>query len=251
MLVDMPDTLREIVLTPAGKQPMKEVMFITDPDSGLAFDHKARIAILTILARGVPDTSTTVEYDQATDVTTETRRKTVRYALSVIEIMKMSNEYEGFKKLTRNQIYHHLQVMIDSGVIVKHGTVQNGNRFTDYYRRTAKNFVLTLETPSYGAEFLKDHESKRLEGLLSMFAFKLNRSQKEKLLELRIKTQKLQDKWRPMIAKLTQDDVADQEVICFYHWLVDVYSLTCPEYIELGRNVAAILFPHSLEDQKC
>ncbi|MGY5852418.1 MAG: hypothetical protein RTU92_02500 [Candidatus Thorarchaeota archaeon] len=249
MSEDMPDLFRDIVLTPEGESPIKEVMFITDEKSARAFDHEARIAILTILARGTKDKSTSVQYDQESDVRTETTKKVVRTALSVIEIVKMSKKYDDVMSLTRNQIYHHFPVMIDSGIIVKHGTVQTGNRFTDYYRRTAISYVLTLETPDYGDDFLRKIESDNLDKLLSMFKLSLDNSQQKELLELRVKMQKLQDRWRPLIAKMAQDDVTDREIIRFYHWLLDIYSLKNPEYIELGKSIAKILFPEALEGQ--
>lgn len=248
MSLEVSDTFREIVLTTEGTRSVKEVLFITDTKSSLAFDHEARVAILNILARGIKDTCTSVQYDEETEARIEMKKKITRYALSVIEIVKMSKDHKDLIDLTRNQIYHHLGVMIDSGIIEKYGTVQTGKRFTDYYRRSAKSYVLTLETPNYGDEFLRKYEANRLDKLLSMFTLKLSAKQKKELLNLRVKIQKLQDKWRPMIAQMTQDDVTDREVIQFYHWLLDMYSLTSSEYIEIGKSIAEILFPDSMED---
>ncbi|MFX1577834.1 MAG: hypothetical protein ACFFCF_11795, partial [Promethearchaeota archaeon] len=114
------DTIRNIRKTTEGKKPAKEILFITDSDMAQALDDPAKLEIILILGKGVEDSHTVEESNEATGETVIRRWPVQRYALSVSEIVKQSKQV-GVAGLTRNQVYHHLPGLIDAGYVIKFG----------------------------------------------------------------------------------------------------------------------------------
>lgn len=242
MAVEIPDTICEIKLSAAGKKDQQEAIFITDLEEAKIIEHPVRMAIITILSRGIPDIVTAKSLDPISKVSTKTETPTQRFVLSVIEIVKMSVKYDDIDKLTRNQVNHHLPKLLKSKIVHKYGTVITGKRKTQFYRRTAKQFVVTMATPYYDEKWLERRESERMERTLAAFDIDLSNKEKADLAFLLTKSELLKDKWRAKIADLARGDVTEPNIIGMYHWLIDAYAMGSQEYLDIHQKIRDILF---------
>jgi hypothetical protein len=241
------DSIAGIELSKGAEAPQRQAMFITDLNTASEFEHPVRIAILTILRQGISDTSTTESVDERTSERVIVRKPMTRNALSVNEIVNLSKGNADAQELTRNMVNHHLRRMVEMGFVRRYGTLRTGKRVTDYYQRVAKQYVLTMETPHFGSEFLHTQETQRIDRTLQTFKIDLGESEKKELADLLVKGELLKDKWRKDIAALVRDDVTEPEVANMYHWLLDVYATGSKEYMQLFGRIREILFKGGLE----
>lgn len=243
----LPKSISKIKLTKAGKRPQRGAIFITDYQLAIEFEQEPRLTISQILGRGIPDFIVETLVDNKTGVRTIKEIPTTRYALSVSEIVDLSKEYKDLQPVTRNQVNHHLRRLEELGFIHKYGTLWVGKRAIDYYRRSSKYVVVTMETPYYDEDFLLDREGKRMDKTLGVFDIKLNANDRKEVARLLTKSELLKDSWRAMIADLVKEDVTDPEVVNMYHWLLDAYAMGNDEYIEIWRKIRKILFGDETE----
>jgi DNA-binding PadR family transcriptional regulator len=142
-------------------------------------------------------------------------------------------------------VYHHLPILEKAGYVIKYGTVTTGKRTTDYYRRTAKGFMLTKG--AWGTEEKRIRE--KIEGytfkMLEAFNLRLSKEQREELLELSVKRAKMQHEWRTKIAEMVSLDVANKEILSMYEMLLDYYSVGSKEYMDIIYRIREILFPEN------
>lgn len=241
------DSIADIELSEDAKATQRQAMFITDLNTATGFEQPVRIAILAIMRQGIPDTSTTESVDESTGERIIVRKPVTRNALSVNEIVNMSKEHADVQRLTRNMVNHHLRRMVEMGFVRRYGTLRTGKRTTDYYQRVAKQYIVTMETPHFGSEFLLKQETQRIDRTLQTFKIDLGESEKEELVDLLVKVELLKDKWRKDIAALVRDDVTEPEVVNMYHWLLDVYATGSREHMELFSRIREILFKDGLE----
>ncbi len=237
------DTLKEIELTPEGKIPQKELVFVTDPDVIHVLEDPVRLAIVKTLRRGIPDTITTRTKDEETGDLIIRQREVRRHALSVIEIVKLSNSEEDLEPITKNQVYHHLPKLIDAGLVVKYGTVTTGKRTTDYYRRTAKGFILASTPLNTQTRLMKTKVTQSVERLDKIFGFKLSEEQRKELASLIIAAWKIEATGRTKVAKMIKGDVVDTDVLDLYEFLVNIYDMGIKEWLDTQMRIRAILFP--------
>jgi len=241
------DSIVDIELSEDAEAAQRPAMFIADLNTATEFEHPVRIAILTIMRQGIPDTSTTESVEEHTGEQIIVRKPVTRNALSVNEIVNMSKEHADIQGLTRNMVNHHLPRMVEMGFVRRYGTLRTGKRTTDYYQRVAKQYVVTMETPHFGSEFLLTQEILRIDRTLQTFKIDLDESEKKELADLLVKCELLKDKWRKNIAALVRDDVTEPEVVNMYHWLLDAYATGSKEYMQLFSRIREILFKDSLE----
>ncbi len=249
MVSKLGEQLDGIALTKEGRRPLDEALFLTDLHKAIELDHPVRRAVIEILRRGIPDKITEKSNDPKTGSKIVERKRVSRDALSITEIVKMSEDHLDVLNLTRNQVNHHLPKMLEEGFLIKYGTLTTGKRVTDYYRRVAKLYVVTMETPNLGADFLRERESKRIKRIIKSANFDLSNEDVKELVETRIKIELLQDKWRTKMAKLIDHDVTDPDVVEMYHWLIDAYSIGSEEYLKLLKHFRKILFQNFEEDE--
>jgi hypothetical protein len=241
------DSIADIELSENAGAAQRQAMFITDLNTATEFEHPVRVAILTIMRQGIPDTSTTESVDERTGARIIVRKPVTRNALSVNEIVNMSKEHADVQGLTRNMVNYHLRRMVEMRFVRRYGTLRTGKRTTDYYQRVAKQYVVTMETPHFGSEFLLSREALRMDRTLQTFKIDLDESEKKELADLLVKGELLKDKWRKDIAALVRDDVTEPEVVNMYHWLLDVYATGSKEYMQLFSRIREILFKEGLE----
>jgi hypothetical protein len=241
------DSIAGIELSENAEATQREAMFITDLNTANEFEHPVRIAILTIMRRGIPDTSTTESVNDRTGERIIIRKPVTRNALSVNEIVNMSKEHPDIQELTRNMVNHHLPRMIEAGFVRRYGTLRTGKRTTEYYQRVARQYVLTMETPHFGSEFLLTQESLRIDRTLQAFKINLAEAEKKELVDLLVKCELLKDKWRKSVAALIREDVTEPEVVNMYHWLLNAYATGSKEYTQLFNRIREILFKDNLE----
>ncbi|MFW9788442.1 MAG: hypothetical protein ACFFE2_12310 [Candidatus Thorarchaeota archaeon] len=241
---EITDSLEGIVLTKEGKEPQKEIVFVTNQEAADVLDELVRYNILQVLRKGIEDTLTTKTVDKETGDTIIRQKVVVRDVLSVVEMVKLSPQccIEG-EEITKNQVYHHLPKLIEYGYVIKYGTVTKGKRSTDYYRRTAKGFMLT--TGTWGTEEKRVRE--KLEGftdkMLETFNLDLSKEQREELVELSVKRAQMQYEWRTKIAEMVNLDIATKETLSMYEMMLDYYSVGSKEYMDTIYRIREILFP--------
>ncbi|MHA1904973.1 MAG: hypothetical protein ACXABL_11110 [Candidatus Thorarchaeota archaeon] len=246
MTKEIPDSLEGIVLTDEGKKPPSEVVFITDDETAAALDDPVRFDIIKILRQGINDTRTTKQKDDETGDTIIRQRDVKRYALSVVEIVKMSDPEKCDEEcglITKNQVYHHLPKLIEAGYVIKYGTVTTGKRTTDYYRRTSKGFVITTREFGKDAKVIKEKTTDYTDRMLRVFDLSITEEQRKELIDLQIQSYNIQSKARPEIAALIKGDVAEKKVLDMYEFLLQMHSLGSKEYMKLQHRIHDILFP--------
>ncbi|MFW9957593.1 MAG: hypothetical protein ACFFCT_05945 [Candidatus Odinarchaeota archaeon] len=241
---EITDGLKGIVLTNEGKQPQREIVFITDEERATILDEPVRYHILQVLREGIDDTLTTESVDGNGDKIIRVR-DVKRNALSVIEIVKLSTECCGPDiEISKNQVYHHLPTLEKGGYVIKYGTVTTGKRTTDYWRRTAMGFVLTKGEWTGGGVTISKKMGPLVETMLQSFDLKIPEEKHKELLELMTKQVVMQSAWRTRIAELVKGDVADKKVLEIYGTLLDYYAAGSKEYVEVVTKIREILFPN-------
>ena len=241
---EITDSLEGIVLTKEGKEPQREIVFVTNEEMAEVLDELVRYNILQTLRKGIEDTLTTRTIDEESGDTIIRQKVVRRNILSVVEIVRLSpNCCADGEDITKNQVYHHLPLLIKYGYVAKHGTVTKGKRSTDYYRRTAQGFLLT--TGAWGTEEKRIRE--KLEGftnkMLETFNLEVSEEKRKELLELSVKRSQMQHEWRTKIAEMVNLDIASKETLSMYEMLLDYYSVGSKEYMDAIFKIRAILFP--------
>ncbi len=241
---EITDSLQGIVLTKEGKENQREILFVTDNEMAEVLDEVVRYNILQVLRKGVEDTLTTRTVDDETGDTIIRQKVVKRNVLSVVEMVRQSPDccYEG-EEITKNQIYHHLPILIKYGYVIKYGTVTTGKRTTDYYRRTAKGFMLTKGAWGTEEQRIREKLTGYTDKMLETFNIKLSKEKREKLLELSVKRAQMQYKWRTKIAEMVKLDIATKETLSMYEMLLDYYSVGSEEYMDVIQGIRKILFP--------
>jgi len=157
----------------------------------------------------------------------------------------MSESYKGKSsvgKITKNQVYHHLPKLIENDYVIKVGTVTKGKRTTDYYRRTAKGFVLVTALLDADQKQLLKKSKEYNERMLRVFDIDLTEDEKEDLVNLRLEAYKKEVEGRAQVAKMIRRDVADKDVLNMFDFLVTMYAMGTEEYIDIHKKMRDILF---------
>ncbi len=240
---DITDALEGIELTPEAKKPVPEVEFIGDVNRAKELDDTVRLAILQVLRTGIEDTKTTTTKDPETGDTIIRQKEVIRKAMSVVEIVKKSEELEHIECVTKNQVYHHLPKLIEAGFVIKLGTVTTGKRTTDYYRRTADGFVLVTGVLSAADEKMLRRKSKYMvEKMFQHFDIQLTKEEMKKFIELKLEAFKVELAARKEIVKKIKSDIADKEVLDLYDFLLQTYAFGSQEYIDIHRRIRELIF---------
>jgi len=239
------DTLKDIVLTKEGKKPQKDVEFVYDKQKCEELAEPVRFQIVQMLRNGIDDTQTTEDFNEETNERIIRQKMVKRNIMSVVEIVKASTQSDCCEVITKNQLYHHLPKLIDSGYVIKYGTITTGKRTTDYYRRTAKGFMLLGADPSADEEHIRRKISEGQEKIASIFDLNIAPERVNELSELWIKSTLLQMEYRVKIAKMIRGDVADPEVLELFELMLNIYSMGSDEYVQIQRKMQEILFPNT------
>lgn len=240
---DITDSLEGIELTPEAEKPVPDIEFVYDAERAKELDDSVRLAILQVLRKGVNDIKTTKTKDPETGDTIIRQREVTRRALSVVEIVKLSEEIDYIEKVTKNQVYHHLPKLIDMGFVIKLGTVTTGKRTTDYYRRTAGGFVLATGIMSTADEKMVRKKMHHItEQLLQNFNIEMTEEEKRKFEDLRFEVLRMELAARKEVVKLIKSDVADKDVLDLYDFLLQMHALSNQEYIEVHKKIRNLLF---------
>lgn len=240
-LVAVPDGIEGIELTDAGKKPMRRVDFVGDEDRAAVLRDPVRLQILQMLRDGIEDKMVKEFHDEELGERIIRERIVHRNELSVYEILRLAKEKEEYTPLTKNQVYHHLPRLIDGGFVVKYGVVRTGKRTTDYYRRTAENFV-TFGLHYDPAEF-KSAVREEVRNALPVFDLPLSEDEMKQLIDMLLDTEVMRLRWAGKIEKLVRADVTDPKEIEIFDWLLWVYATGQPEYTEILDRTRSLLFP--------
>jgi DNA-binding transcriptional ArsR family regulator len=224
-----------------GKR-QRELIFVTDDSTMQALDDPVRLAIVTVLRKGVADTLTTERIDEKTGDKIIRQREVQRHVLSVVEIVKMSQEHEDIEEITKNQVYHHLPKLEEAGLVVKYCTAKTGKRTTDYYRRTAKGFVIAS---GYLTADKKAREKKLdllIERLDKVFGVELTEDRAKEVERLIREEWEIEAKGRTHVANMIRGDVVDSDVLDLYGYLVDLWTFKNERLLEIKSRLQDIIF---------
>lgn len=235
------DALRGIELTEEGKEPQKDTDFVSAEDRVRVLHDPVRLQILQILREGIEDTQTEESFNDTTGVLLTRQQIVRRDILSVIEIVKISKESESYSPITKNQLYHHLPKLIGAGFVIKYGIVTKGKRTTDYYRRTAENFV-TFGL-HYDPKEFKRAIRKETKEVLPVFKLNLTKAQEKMFLNLIVDLEAMRLKWAGKIEQLVEEDITNRKAVEMFEWFLWVYATGQNEYLDLLGEVRSILFP--------
>jgi DNA-binding transcriptional ArsR family regulator len=234
----LPDTLREIKLTKEGKILQKKIDYVDDEERVKILHDAVRIQILQILNDGIEDKITTESFDESTGERIIREKIVTRNAMSVHEIINKSKDAEEFDVITKNQLYHHLPVLIDSDFVIKYGVVTKGGRSTDYYRRTADNFVTF--GMHYDPKGFQKAVYQETNEVLSLFNFDFSHEQQEEFLKLIVDAEMLRLKWVKELQNKVQADITVSKAVELFEWLLWIYATGDSEYnhiIDRIRNL--------------
>ncbi len=237
------DTIKGIEPKRKKPDPIKRVEFLRKEERLEALQHPARIQILQILKEGIDDTITTEEYNEQTKERVIRQTVVKRHILSLNEIIKTSKEREDYTTLTKNQVYHHIPEMIKANLIELYGVLKKGGRETNYYRRTADNFV-TFGL-HYGAKGYREAVRAETEKSLSLFNLKLSKEEKQQFLDIAVKSELMKLEGAETVERLVSDDITDSKAIEMLDWFLWVYATGKKEYCELLDEVRKLIFKDS------
>lgn len=234
------DTIRNLQLTEEGRSPPKKADFIHGEDRVKILHDPVRLTILQILREGIDDTLTDESFDKETGVRITKQQPVKRQIMSVHEIIKASKESDSYTNLTKNQIYHHLPLLVEGGFVVKHGVVTRGKRTTDFYRRTAGNFV------TFGLHYDPEKYSptvrKEIEEALSVFKLDLTKDEKAAVTELIVHAEVMRLKWAGKIESLVAEDIADNKPIEMFDRLLWIYATGNEKFLQSLNEIRSIIF---------
>ncbi|RDE10737.1 MAG: hypothetical protein C4K49_12920 [Candidatus Thorarchaeota archaeon] len=243
MSEELTDTLTGIVVTQEGKKPQRELEFVTDEKKASVLLEPVRRHIVNVLRKGIDDEVTSEEFNKETSERIIRKRAVKRYTMSVVEIVKASTCDKSAQGFTKNQVYHHLPTLIEAGFVIKYGTVTTGKRTTDYYRRTARGFVIAVKPAAKDEKVVRKEVSEKIGRILSTFQLDVQDDRKQELVDLATRLSVMETSWRAKIGKLVRDDIADPDIIDIFASLVDIYGEGSEEYRNLKLRMREILFP--------
>lgn len=239
---DLTDTLKGIKLTAKGKQPIKESEYIPMGDKADSLADPARSSIIHILRRGIDDKITEEHYDETTGTRTIIEKHVVRNALSVSEIVRLSEDTTPeITPLTKSQVYHHLPILIDLGYVIKYGTVRTGKRVTDYFKRVAKIFIFNI-LPGVTQKQKNDNVTKSINEIIERFGFTISDADREELIQLGIKILDIETKGYSTLLKRATGDLANKDVQNLAHELQSIYNVGVEDWIKWRKRMNEILF---------
>jgi DNA-binding transcriptional ArsR family regulator len=234
------DQIKNLKITEQGKNTIKKIDFVYDQKRIEILHNPVRLLILQILRDGVDDTLTEESYDHETKILHTKRKSVKRQAMSVLEIIRASKNSKTHNKLTKNQMYHHLPLLEEGGFVVKCGVVTTGKRTTDYYRRTAENFVtygLHHDPEKYGRS-IEDEIAKTLPA----FNFNLAENKKNELSKLLVETEVMRLKWAPVVESLIVEDIAQNRLIDMFDKLLWIYSTGEEDFMNNMEKIRSLIF---------
>jgi DNA-binding transcriptional ArsR family regulator len=240
MASEVGDTIKEIKLTKEGKSPVKSIDFVSGEDRVKALHDPVRLQILRILREGIDDTVSTEMVDGKALVLTITKQQVKRHALSITELIRLSGESNGNENLTKNQIYHHIPILIEYGFITEYGTVTTGKRTTKYYRRVADNIV-TFGL-HYGPKKFRSALRKEIKDALPVFRIQTANEKKDELLDLLVESEVMRLKWANVIESIVQGDVTNPKAIELFEWFLWVYATGQNEFMQSLDKLRHALF---------
>lgn len=248
---NQPDGLKGIRLTEEGKKPMQKLLVIGDSEMADVLSDSVRINIMTLLRIGIPDRMTTKTIDEETGDTIIRERNITRHALSVVELMNLSNDSSlDVDPVSMSQIYHHLPKLVESGYIIKYGTVTKGGRTTDYYRRTAEViiFIPNAET-TYADGEQHDQIMRRqyrvyIDKLVELFDIKLAEQEYEKGIDLLIERNDIENQSETIdkIQRMALRDIASPYDLVLFMEMVSLYHMSNPAWLDVSRRLRELFY---------
>ncbi len=234
------DSITEIELTEEGKRDQKGIDFVHEEERVRVLHDPVRLQILQMLRDGIEDTITDESFTEATGEKLIRQRIVKRHALSVLDLIRLSEKIESYDTLTKNQIYYHLPKLIGAGFVAKYGVVTTGKRTTDYYSRTAENFV-TFGL-HYDPKRYQEAVRNEIASALPVFRLDMSEEQKGQLLDLIVQAEVMRLKWAGKIEDFVEEDITSAKPVEMFEWFLWVYAIGEKEYLSILQDIRKILF---------
>ncbi|MFW9909861.1 MAG: hypothetical protein ACFFEF_14940 [Candidatus Thorarchaeota archaeon] len=247
----IPSSLAGIELTPEGKIPVKEIDLVIDQGRADILLDSTRSSILRILKDGVTDVITSVSTDAESGDRIIRQKEVTRDVLSVVELVRISKDPDNdIESFSMSQAYHHLSKLIEHGFVVRYGTITTGKRTTDYYRRSARTFILERlpgDSSSSIEDRLKlarDQVKSYADRILNLFKFELSDKDYDTFIDLLTRKEEIELK-SSMFAKvvtLLRSDIASNEELTILHEIMNLYSVKNDDWVNESRKIHDLLF---------
>ncbi len=237
------ESLKGIILTEEAKKPQRELWIVFNEKQSQILNDLVRIQILSLFREGIEDIIRIEEFNAEKKEKIIRERQEKRHCLSVSDLVHLSSKNGKDKKLTRNQIYHHIPKLIEGGYLINFGTLTNGQRVTTYYQRTAKSIIIAAGNLIEAENNYISRLSKEIiDEYSSVFKKIFTKEEKEELSKLFAKAYSLQLKMVNDFSKQINQDVTSPKEIELLQNLIEIYSIGNSEYLTFQKRIHSILF---------
>ncbi len=206
-------------LTKKDQKPIPEVRVISDPEVIKVLLNKTRREILQVMRKGYyRDGSNRISYD-----------------MSVGEIAEIL-------ETTPQRLYHHIDKLIEAGLVEKSREVKKVRSVITYYKRTARNFVIAYESDSTG-EMYEEQGKSMAKTIKEAFDLKLTNDEFDRLSSIVTKLSRNSSFYYSKLAGKLSPDYQGKDV----HWALDLlrrtFQVNDPEYIKQMNDLRGLLQP--------
>ncbi len=201
----------------AKKKNIPEVQVISDPEVIKILLNPTRREILRVLRKGYyRDGSSKISYD-----------------MSVGEIAEIL-------ETTPQRLYHHIDKLIEAGLVEKSREVKKVRSVITFYRRTARNFIIAYEADETGQMY--EEQGKNLAKTLDeTFDLSLSDTEKEKVANLLTKISRNSSFYFSQLAEKLSPNYQGKDV----HWAMDIvrraFQIDDPTYIKCMKDLKQLL----------
>ncbi len=202
-----------------NEKNIPEIQVISDPEVIKILLNPTRREILKVLRKGYyRDGSSKISYD-----------------MSVSEIAEIL-------ETTPQRLYHHIDKLIEAGLVEKSREMKKVRSVITFYRRTARNFIIAYEADETGQMY--EEQGKNLAKTLDeAFNLKLSEREKERLANLLTSISRNSSFYFSQLAEKLSPKYQGKDV----HWALDIvrraFQIEDPVYVEEMKNLKSLLKP--------
>lgn len=217
LVVSWGNMMEDATIQGEKRRTIPEIRVISDPEVIKVLLNPTRREILKVLRKGYyRDGSSKISYD-----------------MSVSEIAEIL-------ETTPQRLYHHIDKLIEAGLVEKSREEKKVRSVITYYRRTARNFIISYEADSTGQMY--EEQGKNLsKTLVEAFDLELSDEEKEKLAETLTMISKNSSFYFSQLADKLSPNYQGKDV----HWVMDIvrraFQIEDPIYLEGMKELKKIL----------
>ncbi len=194
-----------------------EIQVISDPEVIKVLLNPTRREILQVMRKGhYRDGSSKISYD-----------------MSVGEIAEILDT-------TPQRLYHHIDKLIEAGLVEKSREEKKVRSVVTYYQRTARNFIIAYEADSTG-QMYEEQGKNMTKTLMEAFNLELDKDEIDLLADTISKLSKNSSFYFSQLAEQLSPDYQGKDI----HWALDLvrraFQMDDQEYLESMKQLKKIL----------